>query len=215
MRKYLLFDLDGTLTDPSIGITNSVMYALRKFGIEESDRTKLYSFIGPPLYDSFRAVYGMSHDDANLAVAYYREYFAPTGLYENTVYDGVCDMLDSLKKSGKSLVLATSKPERFANEILRHFDLLKYFERVYGATMDEKRNKKDDIIAYAIGDMGIDAKEAVMIGDRCYDVDGGKKHGLMTVGVLYGFGDERELTDARADHIAANIKELKKILENI
>ena len=215
MRKYLLFDLDGTLTDPSIGITNSVMYALRKFGIEESDRTKLYSFIGPPLYDSFRAVYGMSHDDANLAVAYYREYFAPTGLYENTVYDGVCDMLASLKESGKSLVLATSKPERFANEILRHFDLLKYFERVYGATMDEKRNKKDDIIAYAIGDMGIDAKEAVMIGDRCYDVDGGKKHGLMTVGVLYGFGDERELTDARADHIAANIKELKKILENI
>ena len=215
MRKYLLFDLDGTLTDPSIGITNSVMYALRKFGIEESDRTKLYSFIGPPLYDSFRAVYGMSHDDANLAVAYYREYFAPTGLYENTVYDGVRDMLASLKESGKTLVLATSKPEKFANEILSHFDLLKYFERVYGATMDEKRNKKDDIIAYAIGDMGIDAKEAVMIGDRCYDVDGGKKHGLMTVGVLYGFGDERELTDARADHIAANIKELKKILENI
>ena len=215
MRKYLLFDLDGTLTDPSIGITNSVMYALRKFGIEETDRTKLYSFIGPPLYDSFRAVYGMSHDDANLAVAYYREYFAPTGLYENTVYDGVCDMLDSLKESGKSLVLATSKPESFANEILRHFDLLKYFERVYGATMDEKRNKKDDIIAYAIGDMGIDADDAVMIGDRCYDVDGGKKHGLMTVGVLYGFGDERELTDARADRIAANIKELKKILENI
>ena len=215
MRKYLLFDLDGTLTDPSLGITNSVMYALRKFGIEESDRTKLYSFIGPPLYDSFREKYGMSHDDANLAVAYYREYFAPKGLYENTVYDGVRDMLFDLKESGKTLVLATSKPEKFANEILSHFDLLKYFERVYGATMDEKRNKKDEVIAYALDDMRIDADDAVMIGDRCYDIEGGRKHGLMSVGVLYGFGDERELTDAGADHIAANIKELKKILENI
>ena len=215
MRKYLLFDLDGTLTDPSLGITNSVMYALRKFGIEETDRTKLYTFIGPPLYDSFRAAYGMSHDDANLAVAYYREYFAPTGLYENTVYDGVRDMLFDLKESGKTLVLATSKPDKFANEILSHFDLLKYFERVYGATMDEKRNKKDEVIAFALDDMRIDADDAVMIGDRCYDIEGGRKHGLMSVGVLYGFGDERELTDAGADRIAANIKELKKILENI
>ena len=215
MRKYLLFDLDGTLTDPSLGITNSVMYALRKFGIEETDRTKLYTFIGPPLYDSFREKYGMSHDDANLAVAYYREYFAPKGLYENTVYDGVRDMLFDLKESGKTLVLATSKPEKFANEILSHFDLLKYFERVYGATMDEKRNKKDEVIAFALDDMRIDADDAVMIGDRCYDIEGGRKHGLMSVGVLYGFGDERELTDAGADHIAANIKELKKILENI
>lgn len=215
MRKYLLFDLDGTLTDPSIGITNSVMYALRKFGIEENNREVLYSFIGPPLYDSFREKYGFSHDDANLAVSYYREYFAPAGLYENTVYDGVCDMLSALKESGKSLVLATSKPEMFASEILRHFDLLKYFESVYGATMDEKRNKKDEVIAFALDEMNVDAGDAVMIGDRKYDIEGGRKHGLMTVGVLYGFGDERELTDAGADHIAANIKELKKFLENI
>ncbi len=215
MRKYLLFDLDGTLTDPGIGITNSVMYALRKFGIEEGNREKLYSFIGPPLYDSFREKYSLSHDDANLAVTYYREYFAPKGIYENTVYDGVYDMLARLKESGKTLVLATSKPEKFATEILGHFELDKYFEHVYGATMDEKRNKKDEIIAFALADMKIGADNAVMIGDRRYDVEGGRCHGLMTVGVLYGYGDERELVKAGADHIAANVKELEKILEKI
>ena len=215
MRKYLLFDLDGTLTDPMIGITNSVMYALRKFGIEETNREELYSFIGPPLYDSFRGKYGLSHDDANLAVSYYREYFAPTGLYENTVYDGIYDMLSLLKENGKTLVLATSKPEKFACEILRHFELDAYFEHVYGATMDEKRNKKDEVIAFALDDMNIDSGDAVMIGDRRYDIEGGKKHGLKTVGVLYGYGDERELAEAGADHIAADVKELEKILEKI
>ena len=215
MRKYLLFDLDGTLTDPSFGITNSVMYALRKFGIEENNRENLFSFIGPPLYDSFREKYDMSHDDANLAVAYYREYFAPTGLYENTVYGGVCDMLDRLKNSGRKLVLATSKPEKFACEILKHFALDGYFDSVVGATMDETRNKKEDVIAYALRELNIDPSDAVMIGDRCYDVLGGKMYGLMTVGVLYGFGDEEELSEAGADYIAATVEDLEKILVNI
>ena len=215
MRKYLLFDLDGTLTDPSIGITNSVMYALRKFGIEENNREKLYSFIGPPLYDSFREKYSMSHDDANLAVAYYREYFAPTGLYENTVYDGVYDLLSKLKDSDRKLVLATSKPEKFACEILKHFALDGFFDSVVGATMDEKRNKKEDVIAFALEKMNIDPSDAVMIGDRCYDVLGGRAFGLLTVGVLYGFGGEKELTDAKADYIAATVDDLEKILVNI
>ena len=215
MRKYLLFDLDGTLTDPSIGITSSVMYALRKFGIEENNREKLYSFIGPPLYDSFREKYSMSHDDANLAVAYYREYFAPTGLYENTVYDGVYDLLSKLKDSDRKLVLATSKPEKFACEILKHFALDRFFDSVVGATMDEKRNKKEDVIAFALEEMNIDPSDAVMIGDRCYDVHGGRAFGLLTVGVLYGFGEEKELTDAKADYIAATVDDLEKILVNI
>ena len=215
MRKYLLFDLDGTLTDPGMGITNSVMYALRKFGIEEENREKLYSFIGPPLYDSFREKYGFSHDDANLAVSYYREYFAPKGIYENTVYDGVYAMLGALKKSGKTLVLATSKPEKFAKEILRHFELDGYFERVYGATMDEKRNKKDEVIAFALNDMRISPADAVMIGDRRYDVEGGHKNGMISVGVLYGYGDRDEMTVAGADMVASDVKELEKILENI
>ena len=215
MRKYLLFDLDGTLTDPMIGITNSVMYALRKFGIEENNREVLYSFIGPPLYDSFRGKYGLSHDDANLAVTYYREYFAPKGIYENIVYDGVYDMLEALRESGKILVLATSKPEKFAIEILRHFGLDKYFEHVYGATMDEKRNKKDEVIAFALSDMKISPKDAVMIGDRRYDVEGGHKNGMISVGVLYGYGDMAEMTEAEADMIASNVSELEKILEKI
>ena len=215
MRKYLLFDLDGTLTDPALGITNSVIYALRKFGIEENDREKLYSFIGPPLYDSFREIYGLSHDDANLAVGSYREYFAPKGLYENTVYSGVREMLSALKRSGRVLILATSKPERFANEILRHFELDGYFDRVFGATMDETRNKKDDVIAYALSNACISPKDAVMIGDRKYDIEGGHKNGMISVGVLYGYGDIEEMTAAHADIIAADVKELEKILENI
>ncbi|MBQ8850352.1 MAG: HAD family hydrolase [Clostridia bacterium] len=215
MRKYLLFDLDGTLTDPEIGITNSVLYALRKLGIEENDRTKLRSFIGPPLYDSFREKYGLSDSDAKLAITYYREYFAPKGIYENTVYDGIYSMLEALKKGGKTLILATSKPEPFANKILCHFSLDKFFDKVYGATMDEKRNKKEDVIAFALDDFGICPEEAVMVGDRIYDIEGGHKYGLVSVGVLYGYGDKEEMVLARADKTAADVYELKKILEEI
>lgn len=212
MRDTIFFDLDGTITDPGEGITNSVAYALSKFGIEENDRKKLYPFIGPPLYDSFVNYYGMTHNDANLAIAYYREYFAPIGIFENEVYDGVYDMLGSLKANGKTLVLATSKPEEFARSILEHFDLVKYFDLVFGATMDEKRNKKDEVIAYALSESGTDPQNGVMVGDRKYDVCGGRKNGLLTVGVLFGYGSRSELSEAGADHIAESVYELKKIL---
>lgn len=209
MYQYILFDLDGTLTDPGLGITNSIMYALKKFGIEENDRASLYRFIGPPLRESFQRFYGFTEEQSEQATAYYREYFSDRGLYENAVYDGVETMLKTLQEQGKTLILATSKPEVFAVEILRYFKLEQYFTLIAGATMDASRNKKSDVIAYAIEKSGItDRSSAVMIGDREHDILGAKEHGLPSIGVLYGYGDRPELTAAGADHIVASAADI-------
>ncbi len=214
MYKYILFDLDGTLTDPGLGITNAVMYALKKFNIEVSDRSELYKFIGPPLLESFERYYGMSEAESQLALQYYREYFKPYGLYENTVYDGIEAVLTTLKAQGKKLILATSKPELFAVEILRHFGLDKYFDFVAGATMDEKRVRKADVIAYALESCEItELSEAIMVGDREHDVLGAKEVGLQCIGVLYGYGDLEELENAGANYIAKKPEDILKILE--
>lgn len=203
MYRYLLFDLDGTLTDPGIGITNSVMYALRKFDIHVEDRVSLYKFIGPPLMDSFERFYGFSTAQSELALGYYREYFKKKGMFENRVYDGIPELLKRLKENGKTLIVATSKPEAFSVEILRHFGLYEYFDFVAGATMDESRNKKADIIRYALESCGISEKaSAVMIGDREHDMIGARKNGLDALGVLYGYGSYEELKEAGADYIA-------------
>lgn len=214
MYKYILFDLDGTLTDPGIGITNSVMYALEKFGIEVKERASLYKFIGPPLLDSFQNFYGFTKEESELALKYYREYFRPKGIYENHVYDGVEDLLRELKASGKKMIVATSKPEEFAVEILKHFNLYQYFDFVGGASMDEKRVKKSDVIAYALekGDV-TDLDAVVMIGDREHDVYGAKQIGVDSIGVLYGYGDYEELKQAGADYIVERPSEILKIVE--
>lgn len=203
MYQYLLFDLDGTLTDPGLGITNSVMYALRKFGVDVPERSQLYPFIGPPLKDSFRSCYGFSDEKCELAVMYYREYFKKKGMFENEVYDGIHDLLTRLKASGRSLIVATSKPEVFAVDILRHFDLYKYFDFVAGATLNDVRNKKADIIRYALESCGIAKSSAVMIGDRKHDMIGAKENGLDSIGVLYGYGTYDELKTAGATMLAA------------
>ncbi len=203
MYKYLLFDLDGTLTDPGLGITNSVMYALGKFGISVSDRPSLYKFIGPPLRESFGKFYGFSKEQCEQAVKYYREYFSEKGLYENEVYDEIPRVLTMLKESGRTLAVATSKPEPFAVRILKHFDLYGYFDLVAGATMDDTRNEKADVIRYALDSIGVpDRSSAIMIGDRKHDVIGAKANGIDAVGVLYGYGGRGELTDAGAAFIA-------------
>ena len=205
MYKYILFDLDGTLTDPGLGITNAVMYALKKFNIEVPERSELYKFIGPPLLESFEKFYGMSSEESQMALQYYREYFKPYGLYENTVYDGIEELLAELKAQGKQLILATSKPEPFAIEILRHFKLDKYFGFIAGATMDEKRVRKADVIAYALESCEItDLSSAIMIGDREHDVLGAKEVGLASIGVLYGYGNLEELKNAGATYIVEN-----------
>ncbi len=211
MYKYILFDLDGTLTDPARGITNSVTYALNKFGIDVADKTELYKFIGPPLTDSFEKYYGFSSDDALTAVEYYREYFKPKGIYENEIYQGVPELLKSLKENGKTVILATSKPEVFAIEILKYFKLDSYFDFVAGATLDKTRNKKSDVIAYALNSCNITDKSiCLMVGDREQDINGAKANGIDSLGVLYGYGDIDELSNAGATYIAKSVEDIIK-----
>ena len=209
----VFFDLDGTLTDPAEGITNSVAYALRKFGIEENDREKLCAFIGPPLVDSFMRFYGLSEEQAETAVKYYREYFAPKGIFENRVYAGIPALLAALRREGKRMFLATSKPEGFAKEIIRHFALEQYLDGVYGATLDGTRSKKGDVIAYALHETGLDPSKVVMVGDRMHDIVGAKQNGMRSIGVLFGYGDREELTDAGADAIVATVDDIRTILK--
>ena len=213
MYHYILFDLDGTLTDPAEGITNSVMYALKQYGIEENDRTKLYSFIGPPLVDSFMEKYGFSEEKAREATAYFREYFREKGIFENVPYEGMTECLAALKQRGRTLILATSKPEVFAKMILERFGFAPYFDYVFGASMDETRTRKDEVIAYALSGAGIeDPSDCVMVGDRKHDVLGAKSNGMDAVGVLFGYGSREELTEAGACYIAETVEDILRFV---
>lgn len=199
----VLFDLDGTLTDPGEGITNSVIFSLERFGITVSNRAELYKFIGPPLLYSYKEYYGFSESDAKLAIKYYREYFSEKGIFENRVYDGITDMLGKLRGNNIRLSVATSKPEPFALKILEHFGLTEYFSFVAGATMDETRSEKHEVIEYALRGLRIEDKACcIMIGDRKHDILGAKKNGLKSIGVLYGYGSRGELETAGADMLA-------------
>lgn len=214
MYKYVFFDLDGTLTDPFEGITNSVAYALEKFEIRVEDRKTLSPFIGPPLVDSFKEFFGFDEVTANKAVGYYREYFGLKGLYENKVYNGVEKTLKELKKRGYKLVIATSKPEIFTVKILGKFGLLQYFDFVSGATLDQTRTKKSDVIAYAIEKLQIvDKTSIIMVGDRKFDVEGARQNGIDAIGVLYGYGDSEEMEKARPKIIIEDILELLELEE--
>ena len=211
--KYVLFDLDGTLTDPAVGITTSVAYALKKFGIEVDDITTLNHFIGPPLLDTFMEDYGFSKEKAQTAIDYYRERFRVKGLYENVVYDGDPEMLEKLKKGGKEIILATSKPEPFAREILRHFGLDKYFLFIAGSNFDGTRTAKAEVIEYALESAGVtDKTAAVMIGDRKHDIIGAQTTGLDSIGVLYGYGSKEEICSADATHIAETVDDIVKLI---
>ncbi len=208
-KEYLLFDLDGTLTDSKEGITKSVQYALKAFGIEEEDLDRLCCFIGPPLKDSFMRYYGFSEEDAKKAVIVYREYFSARGLYENRVYEGAEKVLQSLLDSGKKLYVASSKPEYFVRKILKHFHMDSYFRFMGGSDMEEVRGQKADVIRYVLEECGItDRDKAVMIGDREHDILGAKEVGIDSVGVLYGFGSRQELEEAGAGAIAETIFDL-------
>ena len=213
MYQYILFDLDGTLTDPGLGITNSVMHALKKYNIMVEDRASLYKFIGPPLTDSFETYYGFSEEESERAVSYYREYFSEKGLFENTIYPDIEQVLQTLKQQGKSLILATSKPEVYAKQILEHFHLDGYFDFISGATMDKTRVKKQDIIAYAIEQCNLsELSKAIMIGDREHDIFGAKACQMASLGVLYGYGSREELTAAGADYLAQTPTDILKFL---
>ena len=210
--KYYLFDLDGTLTDPGIGITNSVMHALEKFGIHVSDREELYPFIGPPLVDSFKKYFDFDDQQALLAVDYYREYFRAGGIFENEVYEGIPEMLRELKNRNAIVALATSKPYEFAVQILDHFDLHQYFDYVGAATMDGSISRKADVIRHLLDSFeGLDKASVLMVGDRDQDVAGAKANSIRCAGVLWGYGSREELLGAGADCLVSVPSDLLNI----
>ena len=214
-RPYhtLLFDLDGTLTDPVEGITNSVAYALEKFDITVEDMSELHRFIGPPLMDSFRDFYGFTTEQARQAIAYYREYYATKGILQNHVYDGMADLLRDLRLNGYRLMVATSKPEMYARRIFDVCGLTPYFEVIAGSDMAEKRAEKAQVVAYALRQANLtDLDGVIMIGDRHFDVNGARAEGLPCIGVLFGYGDRPELEQAGAHHIVADVQELRELL---
>lgn len=218
MDKILLFDLDGTLTDPKEGITKCVQYALHHFNIEVNDLSQLLCFIGPPLIDSFRNFYEMTEEDAKIAVEKYRERFKDIGIFENGVYDGIIEMLKSCKDMGYKIGLATSKPEEFAIRILDKYELAEFFDEITGSTMDGSRNNKTDVIKEAFRRMNIsdDNKENVlMIGDREHDIIGAKNCGIKSVGVKFGYAEEGELEVAGADYVVDSVKQLQMLLERL
>ena len=208
--KYILFDLDGTLTDSGLGITNSVAYALEKSGKPVPGLAVLESYIGPPLFESFIEISVLTAVEAKDAVVYYREKYQVTGIFENVLYDGIVDTLEKIHAAGKKIILATSKPEPYARQILDYFKITPMFDEVFGASMDGKLVDKAEIIELAIASNAPDLtpKNAIMIGDRNYDIIGANKNGLQSIGVTYGFGDAPELQAAGATFIAATPAEI-------
>lgn len=220
MYQYILFDLDGTLTDPKIGITSCVQYALRKLGIDEPDLDKLEPFIGPPLTDSFREFYGFDDETVQQAVMYYRERFSTIGLFENEIYPGMAQMLAHLKQAGRRLAVASSKPVVFVRQILEHFEIRSYFDVVVGSELDGTRAKKEEVVEEALrqllGDEGrinTDARrDVVMVGDRKFDIEGAKAYHIDSIGVAYGYAACGELEEAGADVIVETVEELERVL---
>ncbi len=209
--KYCLIDLDGTLTDPGLGITNSIIYALNKYGIN-AERSSLYRFIGPPLRETFMDHFFFSREQSEEAVRYYREYFEVKGIFENEVYPGIPGLLDTLCSQGKRLYVATSKPELYAKKIIGHFGLTRFFAGVYGSNMDGSMTSKTEMIAHLIRHAGCAAELTVMIGDRKYDILGARENGLCSVGVKYGYGEPGELEESCPDYIAESVGELTILL---
>ncbi|CYU95198.1 HAD family hydrolase [Streptococcus suis] len=212
MYQTILFDLDGTLTDSGQGILNSVAYALEKMGIEEPDTANLNRFIGPPLYESFSRFYQLSPEDTQSAVDAFRVYFKEKGMFENQLYPGIFSLLEELRTAGKTLVIATSKPEIFAKQILEHFGIAHYFDVIAGASLDSSRISKADVIGYAINQLEAFPKHAVMIGDREHDIEGARMHQLPAIGVLYGYGSKQEFEKAGATMIVETVQDLKRVL---
>ncbi|MEG3269537.1 HAD family hydrolase [Streptococcus suis] len=212
MYQTILFDLDGTLTDSGQGILNSVAYALEKMGIEEPDTANLNRFIGPPLYESFSRFYQLSPEDTQSAVDAFRVYFKEKGMFENQLYPGIISLLEELRTAGKTLVIATSKPEIFAKQILEHFGIAHYFDVIAGASLDSSRISKADVIGYAINQLEAFPKHAVMIGDREHDIEGARRHQLPAIGVLYGYGNKQEFEKVGATMIVETVQDLKKVL---
>lgn len=209
----ILFDLDGTLTDPKEGITKSAQYALSRLGIDEPDLEELTSFIGPPLHVSFEQFYGLGPSEVERAVMYYRQNYKESGIYENVIYDGIPELLKFLKDKSKQLVVATSKLTVFAEQILIHFEIDQYFDHVVGSNLDGSRSNKAEIVEHAIRKFnGSPKSDFIMVGDRKHDIVGANANGIDSIGVKYGYGSQEELVQANATHLVDTVDELFNLL---
>lgn len=216
MKKYIFFDLDGTLTDSKPGIVNSFNYCLSKFGISKSE-SEIEQFIGPPLTQTFLDGFGFDDEKCDIAVSYFREYCDTKGFLENSVYEGIVPLLEKLKENGAILIVATSKPEGLALKVLEHFDLKKYFAVICGGCNDERFNSKSSIISTAIRKAGLEnvsKSQMIMVGDRKHDIIGAFDNGIESCGVLYGYGTESELLKYGATYIVNTVKDLSSLLMN-
>jgi len=210
--KNILFDLDGTITDSSPGIINSYLYSLEKIGLAEEDIDKLRSYIGSPLRAYYTERHNLSNAESDIAVKHFREHYAETGIFENTVYPNMDELIDELSEAGLQLYIATSKPLVFAVTVLNHFDLKDYFNSIHGSDMSADNKPKDKLITDAILMNGLNKNECVMIGDRYHDIRGAKTNGIDSIAVTYGYGSMAELEKEEPTHFAADSGDLKKIL---
>lgn len=214
LYSHIVFDLDGTLTDPKVGITEAIKFALNKMGEKIPPESVLEDFIGPPLFDSFIEKCGLSPGKAMKAVAYYRQYYSRQGLYENHPYPGVESVLKALKSKNVQLYVATSKPEVYAKKILKHFGLSHYFDRIAGATLDGTITRKEEVLDFLSEQCGLDAADSVlMVGDRKFDIEGARHAGFDAAGVLYGYGSREELESCEPEHLLEHpelLLEMKK-----
>lgn len=212
MKRYVLFDLDGTVADNGEGICKSAQYALDFFGIHHEPVENLRRFVGPPLQESFQVLYGFSPEKAKIAVEKYRERYRVKGVYENKLYPGIPALLEELSHRA-AVCLATSKPEVFSRKILEMGGVLPYFTRVVGSELDGRRTDKVEVIQEVLRQLGNpDRAQAIMVGDRKHDILGAKACGVESIGVEYGFAPERELEEAGADHIVPTVEALRGLL---
>jgi phosphoglycolate phosphatase len=208
----ILFDLDGTLTDPKIGITSSVQYSLKKFGIIEPELEKLTVFIGPPLWESYKCYYGFNEEITNLAVKYYREYYSDKGIFENEIYNGIKELLVKLNDEKFSVYIATSKPTIYAKQIADYFEISNLFRSIEGSELDGKLSNKVELIKHILGKHNLNKDETIMVGDRKHDIIGAKENRIKSIGVGYGYGSQKELEDSNANYYVNSVNELSELL---
>lgn len=212
--EWILFDLDGTISDPFLGLKYSLEYAFSKMRRETPSDDILRKFIGPPLVFSFMSFSKFTEEEAIIATKYYRERYKDVGIFENKLYDGIVDLLEYLKNKEKKISLATSKPEEYATIILKNFGIYKYFDFISANTLSESRPEKIDVIKYAIGSCDMNLKKSIMVGDTKYDILAGKELGIDTIGVLYGYGSRKEFEESNCDFIIEDVKKLYDFFKN-
>ena len=215
MYEHIIFDLDGTLTNPKQGIINSVKYAFDKMGLKLNDLESLTSFIGPPLQESFRQHYNFSDDEMDIVIKHFRTYFAEKGIFENEIYPGILELLEILNVQNKKLYIATSKLQRFAVQVLDHFKMSSYFKDVQGADYAGEHAEKSTLIELLMHKNRIlDTHSVIMVGDRKYDIKGANMLHIDSIAVLYGYGTKKELTKCNPTYTVASVKRLAVVLSS-